>query len=302
MAYFLGMDGGGTQTTAAVSDERGRVLAQAVTGPSNPLKVGFNSSQHELLRAARQALRKARVKPREVNAVCVGLAGVDRPPVHRRLLSWLRRSVPARSYLLTSDAAIALEAAVGNRPGVIVISGTGSIAYARDARGRVSRSGGWGLPFDDVGSGYDLGRGAIVAALRALDGRGPHTILTPKLRRALRLRNVTQVILRRYTPAEIAALAPLVQEVARSHDRVALALCDQAGRDLAELAAALLKRLGWLRRSVPIVCAGGVFASSAKIRRAFAQRLHHYAPRARVALLRRPAVEGALALARHLNT
>ena len=301
MPYFLGIDGGGTHTTAWLADERERVLGRAVTGPSNPLKVGFGPAQREILRAAREAKRKARVKSINLDAVCVGLAGVDRPPVHRRMLAWLRKSVPGRFHLLTSDAAIALEGAVGHSPGIIVISGTGSIAFARDGRGRVSRSGGWGVPFDDVGSGYDLGRKAIVAALRALDGRGAPTVLTLGICRALHLRDITQVILKSLGTADIAALFPLVLGAADRRDRVAMSLCEEAGRDLAELAVALLKRLGWQRRVIPVVCAGGVFASSDKIRRGFARHLRRHAPRARALLLRRPAVEGALRWARDLG-
>ena len=186
MKYFVGIDGGGTRTTAWLSDEKGRVLARAVAGPSNPLKVGIKSTQREILRATREVLRQAHVAARlggerrrtptgrgstaaALEAVCVGLAGTDRPPVHRKVLAWLRQAIPARHHLLTSDAAIALRAAIADSPGVIVISGTGSIAYGRDDRGRVLRSGGWGAFLDDAGSGYDLGRKAIVAALQVLE-------------------------------------------------------------------------------------------------------------------------------------
>ncbi len=300
MTYLLGMDGGGTRTTAWLADGRGRVLARSVSGPSNPLKVGFAGSQREILRAARSAQRKARLKPRALDAVCVGLAGVDRPPVHRRLLSWLRRSVPARVHLLTSDADIALRAAIGNMPGAIVISGTGSIAFGREERGRVLRCGGWGSAYDDAGSGYDLGRKAIVAALRDFDGRGPHTQLVGKICRALGLRDITGVVLRHLTPQQIAGLFPLVLEAARRGDFVARRLCAEAGRDLAELAVALIKRLGWQRRAVPVVCAGGVFRSSQEIRRSFARHLRRQTPRARVLLLDRQPVEGAIALAYEL--
>ena len=298
MPYFLGMDGGGTRTAAALADERGRVLARAEAGPSNPHKVGFEATQRELLRAARRAVRQAHLKPRALDAVCVGLAGVARPPVHRRLLAWLRQSIPARFHLLTSDAAIAIEAALGDSPGIIVISGTGSIAYGRDENGRALRSGGWGTLFDDAGSGYDLGRKAIASALRAFDGRGPRTRLDAKICRALGLRDVTEVVLRPLAPREIAALFPLVLEAAREGDLVARELCEQSGQELAELALALVKRFGWRDRAVLVACAGGVFQASLRIRRSFARRLRSRAPRARVALLRKPPVEGALALAR----
>lgn len=299
MSYLLGMDGGGTRTTAWLADERGRVVGRAEAGPSNPLKVGFESSQRELRRAARLAKRRAGVDDR-LEAVCVGLAGVDRPQVHRPLLAWLRKSIPARHHLLTSDAAIALQAAVGDSPGIMVISGTGSIGFGRDDRGRVFRSGGWGTTFDDLGSGYDLGRKAIAAALRAFDGRGPRTRLESQIGRALHLPDIAQVILRPLAPHQIAALFPLVLAAARAGDGVARELCDDAGRDLADIALALVDRFGWRRRRIPVACSGGVFASSLRIRRSFARHLRRRAPRARVVVLRRPAVEGALALARAL--
>lgn len=317
MKYFLGIDGGGTRTTAWLSDDKGRVLARAAAGPSNPLKVGFDATQREILRAARDVLRQAHVAVRlggrrrrtatgrgaaavALDAVCVGLAGTDWPPVRRKVLAWLRKAIPAHHYLLTSDAAIALRAAIADSPGVTVISGTGSIAYGRDDRGRVLRSGGWGAVFDDAGSGYDLGRKAVAAALRDYDGRGPYTQLTTKICRALQIPEITHVVLKNPSPSEVAALFPLVLEAARRRDAVARQLCDEAGKNLAELALALLRRLGWMRRVIPVVFAGGVFRSSLRIRRAVTRQVRRHAPQARVLLLRHPPVEGALAIARDL--
>ncbi|MBI4167252.1 MAG: hypothetical protein HY508_16120 [Acidobacteria bacterium] len=317
MKYFVGIDGGGTSTTAWLSDEKGRVLARAVAGPSNPLKVGIKSAQRQILLATRDVLRQAHVAPRLVRArrpaglksgaerdaleaVCVGVAGTDRPQVQKRLLRWLHKVFPARYHLVTSDAAIALRAAIADSPGVVVISGTGSIAYGRDDRGRVLRSGGWGNFLDDAGSGYDLGRKAMASALRDFDGRGPYTQLTARICRALKLADISQVVLKKLTAVEVAALFPLVLEAARRRDTVARRLCDEAGRDLADLALALLRRMGWLRRVVPVVYAGGVFRSSLRVRRAATRHLRRHAPNARVLLLRHPAVEGALALARDL--
>lgn len=339
MSYVLGIDGGGTRTTAWLADERGKVFARAVAGPSNPLKVGFDASQRQILRAAKLAMRKARLplsvpalgacppasrgerrkqkataerrgktaaadrySQLALDAVVLGLAGVDRPPIYRKLDKWLRKAIPARHHLLTSDAAIAMHAAIGDNPGIIVISGTGSIAYGQDGRGHALRSGGWGTVFDDVGSGYDLGCKAIIAALHDFDGRGPFTQLAARLRKALRIPDMTRVVLLPLTPQKIAGLFPLVLDSARRRDFVAQKLCEEAGRDLADLAIALLKRLGWLRRAVPVVCAGGVFRASPRVRRSFAFHLHRRAPNARILLHRQPPVLGALALARGLAT
>jgi N-acetylglucosamine kinase-like BadF-type ATPase len=308
MAYFLGIDGGGTRTTAWLADDR-HVLARAESGPSNPLKVGFEDSARQLLLASASAARAARLGAvlRETGgrlvfeSVCIGLAGVDRPLVYNRLFKWLKKAIPARSHLLTSDAAIALEAALHGALGVVVISGTGSISFARDEEGVVHRSGGWGAAFDDLGSGYDLGRRAIIAALQEYDGRGAPTLLHRMIVRALGLKDITFVVLKELTARDIAALFPLVLKAANRGDRVAESLCDEAGCDLAELALALLRKLKWLDRPVPIVCSGGVFKSSERIRRSFALHLNHEARHAEIHLLRRPAIEGAISLARALR-
>jgi glucosamine kinase len=309
MGCLLGIDGGGTRTAAWLAEGEGKVLGRAESGPSNPLKVGFRTAERELLKAFRACLREAGFplsaahasRPPVVRAVCAGIAGVDRRSVQRPLLAWMRRHLPARHHLLTSDAAIALAAAVRNAPGIIVIAGTGSIAIARDHQGRLLRAGGWGVPFDDQGSGYDLGRKAVGAALEAFDGRGPHTLLMDRICQHVELRDITEIISKQLEQQQIAALFPVVMEAAREGDLVARHLCDDAARDLANLAVALLKRAGWTRRTTPVVTTGGVFRSGSLIRRAFARHLRRFAPRARVELLERPPVEGALWLARSLG-
>jgi N-acetylglucosamine kinase-like BadF-type ATPase len=184
---------------------------------------------------------------------------------------------------------------------MVVVAGTGSIAYARDSGGQTLRAGGWGVSFDDLGSGYDLGRKAVMAALQDRDGRGEHTVLTRKICRALDLNDITQIVPKNLDPQQVAALFPLVTDAARQGDRVARRVCREAARDLAQLALALARRLGH-RRMVPVVCAGGVFRTSPTIRRSFARYVHQAMPSARVRLLQREPVEGALDMARKLAT
>jgi glucosamine kinase len=299
MRYFIGIDGGGTQTTAWLADEDGRVLGQSMTGPSNPLKVGIQVAARHLVAAARQALRQTQRKPIAVEAVCAGVAGVDRSSLHRSLLAALRKQIPAKHYLLTIDAVIALQSAVGFSPGIIVISGTGSIAYGRNEQDCTLRCGGWGSTFGDEGSGYDLGRKAVMAALQDFDGRGPHTQLNKSICKALRLKGINQVVAKPLTASQIAALFPVVLDAANQGDQVAQRLCREAGQDLAELAWALLKRLDSHRQPIPVICAGGVFKASSTVRQSFTSHLRRRAGKPiRVSLLERPPVAGALDLAR----
>jgi glucosamine kinase len=300
MGYVLGIDGGGTRTTAWLADEQDRVLARVGAGPSNPLKVGFSSAQQQLLRAFRRACREARARPAMLDALCVGLAGSDSPRVHGRLFRWLRKSIPARACLLTTDADIALSAAVGTAAGIVVIAGTGSIAFGRDLRGKSLRCGGWGSLFDDAGSGYDLGRKGVSCALRAYDGRGRATRLTAALCRELGVAKLSEAVTCPLSPQNIAALFPVVLREAVNGDPVARQLCNEAAHDLADLAVTLITRFGWRRRTSRVICAGGVFRSSPMIRRKFAQHVHTQAPKACVSLMSHEPVEGALSVARGL--
>ena len=236
-----------------------------------------------------------------VAGVCAGLAGGDSAPIQRSMLQWMRNTIPARAHLMTTDAAVTLAAALGESEGIIVIAGTGSIAFGRDRRGTILRVGGWGNQFDDAGSGYDVGRKAIGAALRAHDGRGKATSLASAICRELQISKITEAVPISLTPQKIAALFPLVQQEAGTGDAVARRLCREAATDLAELATTIITRLRWKRRAVRVVCSGGVFRSSSLIRRAFTLQIHRHAPRARVTLLRREPVEGALHLALQLT-
>jgi N-acetylglucosamine kinase-like BadF-type ATPase len=316
MPFFLGIDGGGTHTQAWLGDEGGRVLAAAMAGPSNPIKVGMEAAKEEVLRAARAVLRKVpKVAARQagsatgsargrraqpgLEAVCAGLAGVDRASVSRPLRAWLRKAIPAQHHLLVTDMAISLHAAIGTAPGMIVYSGTGSFAYGRNERGETLRAGGWGAAFDDAGSGYDLGRKAVGAALCEFDGRGEPTVLTPKICKALKLSKITQIVQKKLEIKQVAGLSTLVSEADRQGDRVARRLCAQAGVELAQVALALERRLGQ-RGTLPIVCAGGVFCASPTLRRSFAREVRRRLPSAQVRMLDREPVQGALDMAREL--
>lgn len=306
MKLYLGIDGGGTRTVAWLVDGEGKTLGRAETGPSNPLKAGFRAATSEISRAFRlcwqesgrpSASRKS--SPALLQAVCAGIAGSDRESVHRPLVAWMRQNIPAHRHILTSDAAIALSAALRDSPGIIVISGTGSIAYARDDRGNILRVGGWGIPFDDCGSGYEIGRKAVAAALQAFDGRGPQTKLSALICRQLNLGQIDEVVGCQPDQQQVAALFPLVIEAASTGDRVARRLCHAAARDLVDLAVAVLKKIERTRKPPRVIIAGGVFQSSSMIHRAFARLLRQSIPHAQVEMLKNPPVEGAAWLARN---
>lgn len=299
MSAFLGIDSGGSGVVAWLADGHGRIVARARAGPGNPVKIGIDSAAKNILSAAQAALRQAGLRKAALDAVCAGVAGAGRLAIDKPLLALMRRGIRARRFLLTTDGMIALQAALGDSPGVVVISGTGSIAYARSGNGEVLRAGGWGSVFDDEGSGYDVGRSAVHAALASLDGRAPRTRLRPDICRALGLGEITEIVDKPLQPDGIAALLPIVLRAAHRGDAVAVELLTVAAGRLALLASALLRRLNYPDKA-SVVCAGGAFGASERLRRKFAAIVRESSPGARISLLRREPVEGALALAMRL--
>ena len=167
MAYYLGIDGGGSKTTCAVGDETS-LLAMAVAGPSNITRVGEVRARESLHQAIRQACAEAKIDPRQLSRACVGAAGAGRKEIASVVRKIVAEVIPG-AVEVVGDMQIALQAALGTGPGVIVIAGTGSIAYGRDAQGKTARAGGWGFAISDEGSAHWIGRAAVGSVLRAVD-------------------------------------------------------------------------------------------------------------------------------------
>lgn len=178
MDFYLGFDGGGTKTDCMVVDATGRVAGQGKAGPSNPLRVGYDAACAALQMAAGMAMSAARASAGDIRGVCAGLAGTGRPNVSEEMSGRLSRIWSGSRIKVITDAEAALETAVGQGPGVILIAGTGSVSQGRNSKGQVARAGGYGQWVGDAGSAYDIGRRAVLAAGRARDFAAPSTTLT----------------------------------------------------------------------------------------------------------------------------
>jgi glucosamine kinase len=297
VAIYLGIDGGGTQTTCLVADEHS-VLGSATAGGSNVTRLGEACVRESLHAAAREACSAAKIDPREIASSCVGLSGAGRPEV-RDLVSGMMAEVIAGPVLVVGDIEIAMQAGFDSGPGVIVVAGTGSIAYGRDARGRTARAGGWGLAISDEGSGQWIGRAAVSAALSAHD-TGSNPLLLASILGAWKLSTLDELV--RYAngspPPDFSGLVPMVLAAAEGSDPVAREVLHRAGCELAGLAANVIRRLFGATASVPVALVGGVFRQSALVREVFYNHVTSEFPQARV----NPAViepaRGALELAR----
>ena len=175
---------------------------------------------------------------------------------------------------IVGDMEIAFEAAFGNAPGVIVISGTGSMAYGKNVRGETARAGGWGHAVSDEGSGHWIGVAAIRAAMRARD-RGESPGLLKDLMDALGVKPVEElvVVVNEKPELDFAALFPRVLSAADAGDPVAKAVLNRAGSELAELAETVIRRLFTSPKEVCVATHGGVLASSARVKDSFVEHL-----------------------------
>ncbi len=303
MDYFLGVDGGATDTTSAVCTDEGIVLALGHGGPSNHILApgGRERARAALEAAVRSVLRSAGLERVEFRAAQFGMTGITRGSEPSRVFAEVvAEIVPARLVGIDNDAVVALAGALACRPGVVVIAGTGSVALGEDPSGRQARAGGWGYAFGDEGSGFVLGLGAVRAALRARDGTGPSTMLTERLPLAAG-RPLSEIPMAFYEGRlqrfQIAELAPAVTAAAVDGDAVSQALIGEAAEALAGLAAAVIKQLSWPDGAVPVATIGGVFSAGPVLLRPMARALGVRAPGAVLLPARFAPAVGALLLA-----
>ena len=273
MRLYLGIDGGQSNTTALIGDETGRVLGNGHAGPSNHAAAGEGRRRFmaAISDSLTQAAASAGLSQMEFEAACLGLSG---GPDDKETLA--RETIRARRYLITHDAHIALAGATGGQPGIVVIAGTGSMAYGRNAAGATARAGGWGYIFGDEGGAFDLVRQALRAILRNEEGWGPPTALREALLDAVPekgpgARNANQLLHRLYTDEyprdRVAGWAALVDQAARAGDAVARDILGSAAQALATITAAVRQQLFEKSGRVDVCYCGGVFSSLALLER-----------------------------------
>jgi N-acetylglucosamine kinase-like BadF-type ATPase len=296
--HVLGIDVGGTKTVCLLADEEGRVIASAREEGANLQGVGELGLEKVLHQVMEKTLGDERILP---SAICLGIAGVDRAADEKVVRSIMSRIGYKAKILVVNDALIALQAGIGHGPGIVIVSGTGSIAYGRNSRGEASRAGGWGYVLGDEGSGYWIGRLALRAVVRHADGRGRETTLTPRLLAHFGVERAAELIQRVYheelTPAAIASLAHYAQEAREEGDMVAAGILNRAADELITAAAAVMARLDLADQSFSFVLAGGMFYAVPWLCDQLKLLLPSLAPQSRTIRLETDPAAGAVQLA-----
>lgn len=299
----IGVDAGGSSTVAWLSDlnaDRAEPLGQGLAGPGNPRAIGFNDATEQIANAISSAFADARLPMAPVAGLSLCVAGAGREDEQRQLHEWAKLRGLADHIQVSHDAAPILAAASADNVGIALISGTGSLAWGRNAEGDTERAGGWGYLFGDEGSGYTIALAGLRAAAQAADGRGPQTELLDAFMHRLQATTPSDLIGQVYradqSREQLAASAAVVFDVA-SQDSVARNILTRAAQDLAAMVQTLAKRLRFAPSDFTLGLAGGVLIGRPDFRSAVIREIK-MAPEHTVVV---PApVAGAIGLARRL--
>ena len=296
--HVLGIDAGGTKTVCLLADEQGTTLGWG-RGPGANLQASGELEVEKVLHdVMEQATGGDHIRP---EVICLGIAGVDRPSDADAVRGIMRRIGFKTPVIVVNDALVALTAGAGEAPGIVVIAGTGSIAYGRTGRGLAARAGGWGYLLGDEGGGFWIGRAALAAVVRQYDGRGPATLLTELVLQHMKLGNPTELIHAIYDPGmqrlAVAGIAVVVQEAMEQGDAVAGEIVSRATLELVAAASAVIQRLEMRGDAFPTILSGGTFRGIPALVSGVTAGLSEVAPRSDVTLLQIEPAVGAVQMA-----
>ena len=278
MALVLGIDGGGTNTRAAITAD-GKLLASSQSGSIKRLRVGAETAEANLRALLEDVFAQAGVS--RLDAACCGVASATMPGIPEWITAVLREFNVGRSEIV-GDEVIALDAAFRGGPGILQIAGTGTNTIGRAPDGSRECAGGWSSRLGDQGSGYWIGLHAIRRALTAYDREEPQQVLqrvgeiwgTPTIELLIELGDSTP-------GPDFAALAPAINELAEAGDPVAIEVLQQAAADLVDfvlLVRSKLKRKHAIAGEVPVAWTGSVIEKMTMVREAFFAGLKTAAP------------------------
>ncbi len=305
MSKFLaGVDAGGSRTRAVVAGADLVPRGRGASGPANAATTPIPRVVEAIAEAVDDALASAGASRADLRGVSCGVAGVEGPGNRGRLLAALETEFGQGRVRLASDMRIALAGALAgpvDSAGVVLISGTGAVAFGRNSDGLEARAGGWGPLIGDEGSGFEIGRRALAAIVRDVDGRGPRTLMRESLFASEGTRSPVELLGKLYragaAPADVAAYFPLALDAARKGDAIALAILHDAGKELGLAAVTVLRKLGLAQSSVEVATVGGVFNAGEPVTAPLRETLFASAPGVRLVRPARPPEIGAIRLA-----
>jgi N-acetylglucosamine kinase-like BadF-type ATPase len=249
MKLLIGMDGGGTKTHCVVTDLSNNKLFECTGGQSAFLMIGTDKVCETLFGLLTNVKNNLKCEFSDIVSIVLGTTGAGRASDAERMEKAfieysLSQGVSLPVFKVESDARIALEGAFSGNPGSILIAGTGSIMFGKDPLGNIHRVGGFGRFIGDQGSGYMLGRKALMAISKTFDGRIGESLLPLLLKDKFGIDTPEQLIKEVYTNNfDIASVAPLVIQAAEENDKTAMTIIEEETDELLLHIYAMQKKL-----------------------------------------------------------
>lgn len=265
MNYFLGLDAGGTRSSAVVIDETSKILGEAKGGPANYHNVGLEKATQNVYRTIENVISKSFIKTEQITWCVIGISSCDTPKDYERLFSAFSTGALKD---LTGKLTVVNDTKVGlysgtMPPGIVVVCGTGCNVYGKNVHGVGAMAGNWGHFLGDKGSGYQLAKRMFETVVATYDGIGEPTNLTQKLEKQLDIKSSKDLIdwYNETKPSvhEISDFVPLVLQAAEEGDEVARQLVDKTISDLGKAVMAVVGKLKMEEEFNRIVIVGGLF-------------------------------------------
>ncbi|MCP4418245.1 MAG: hypothetical protein GY805_16610 [Chloroflexi bacterium] len=298
--FVIGVDGGGSKTAVSILSLDGQVLGRGRAGSANYHNVGISRAKANLWLAMQAAATKAGVAVLDATAVTWSLAGIDRLAERQQFEQMAAEMLPNIRVHVENDAVSALVGGLGHRCGVVLIAGTGMIAYGENSTGERVRAGGWG-PFFDQGSGYDIVQTTLRACIRHHDQQNHASAqFIADLLAAIKLEKPTDLLSWIYADkrhiSDVAALAPLVLNAAKKGEKFALDAVNRGAIGLVTAVTAVAQHLGYTDMFL-LVMSGSLLTKSNFYRGIVTQAIKTALPQAQIHLSQADATVGAALIA-----
>jgi N-acetylglucosamine kinase-like BadF-type ATPase len=262
--YLLAVDGGGTKTEFCLFDVSSCSSRHFLSGASNNKIIGKGDDLSAFTEGITQMTKETGIDIADVRGLVMGMSGVDSPSDHDHYFNiGLTSGVPAEKIYVCNDSELAFYSE-GTPPGLCIVAGTGSVSTGIAADGRKERSGGWGTPISDEGSGIWIGIKVLTKLLRYCDGYDEYQAVYDDLRAHFDARSFNELrnVLSRINVQETAATARLIMDRADGGDPYCADIVKSAARFTAELAYSVYVKLDFHEeRSVDTVMSGSLFKS-----------------------------------------
>ena len=306
MEYILGVDGGAFKTLVRIADLSGKPLIETKAGSSNYKSIGPKLAKDNINKAILEAINKLNNSNVTFRSACFGMAGNNTTRDKDNFKDIILNNEikcyfnPSKTFIY-NDTRIGLAAGSDNKNGIIIICGAGSNCFGINEHGKEAKANGWDYILSDEGSGYEIGRKALRAVMKAYDGRGDATLLTKTILNKLRLRNIPEFIEWAYGTGnrkdKIAALAKVVCDSAEKSDAVSIRILEEEVREVMDSIKVVAKKLELTDKDFDLVFVGSLFKCEKYFKNILIKKLKENFPKINFLPLIKKPVEGAVKLA-----